>query len=240
MERRSIFIGIIGLLVILGLLGTASLVAGQDHQVSGYVYEEGSYRTIDGAEVEIEGEGIWDTSYTDGSGYYSFWVEDGSYSVHVSANGYYDEDEWVNVDGEDVNQNFFLYEMYGDGNGGGGDGDGDGDEDSDGEDDGAAGEFGELGDQVMTYATICGAFFIILMVSLLVMAIASVGIFMRLGKIKKELKNNPIGKSAQQQPSYPAQQTQPQPGYNQPQQQPYTQPSQPQASQAPPPPGPPQ
>ncbi|MEE9152367.1 MAG: carboxypeptidase-like regulatory domain-containing protein [Thermoplasmata archaeon] len=207
MRNRLISVGILGLIVILGLLSAASLVAAQEHQISGNVYEEGTSWGIDGAEVHIEGDGSWDVN-TDSSGYYSIWVPGGSYSIIVSANGYFDEDVWVTVEGENVNQDFYLSETYGNGNGGGGDdGDGDGDDGSSGIPD----EFSQLGDQVGSYVTICMSIIIILVIAFLAMAIATVGIFVRLGKIKKELKKPPAQQAVQQyqQPLPPAQQAPP-------------------------------
>ncbi|UCF07655.1 MAG: carboxypeptidase regulatory-like domain-containing protein [Thermoplasmata archaeon] len=211
MKKRSILIGILGVVTIVGLLSAAGLAAAQEHQISGYVYEEGTSFRISGAEVNVEGEDSRQT-WTDGNGYYSVWVPDGGYTVTVSADGYHDEDNWVSVSGQDVNRDFYLTERETNGNGGGFDGDGDGDgEEEDVED--MFGDLGDIGSQVGAYVTLCMSLIIILLVSIFVMAIASVGIFVRLGKIKKELKNSQIQQSPgqYQQPQHSGQQAPPPP-----------------------------
>jgi Na+-transporting methylmalonyl-CoA/oxaloacetate decarboxylase gamma subunit len=208
MRKRTISAVILGLFMIVSLLGAASMVAAQEHQISGHVYEEGTSWGIDGANVHIEGDSSWDIT-TDSSGFYSIWVPNGGYSISVSASGYYDQDSWVNVEEESVTQDFHLSETYGDGNGGGGNGNGNGDNGGDGNgENGLPDEFNQLGEQVGSYMMLCGAIFIVLVIAFLVMAIASVGIFVRLGKIRKELKSPQAQQPAQQsqQPLPPVQQ----------------------------------
>jgi hypothetical protein len=202
MLNKSVLVGLVSLLFIGCFLGISGSVIAQDEfQASGYVYVDGESRSIDGAKVVFESHdnsGQRYETWTDNSGYYSIRLSEGSYSISVSADGYNSDwrgDVYVS---DGFTQDFYLSPNNNDdgGDGDGGfffdDGGGDGDGDKDGDEGGDSGGFENvlppgLGDNVSLFAGLCLVFIILIIVSFVILACASLGIFVRLGKIKKDI-----------------------------------------------------
>ena len=204
--KRSL-VWVVLMFLFLGILLSANLVLSQeDASINGYVRDQNNYQPIYGARIIIE-----DTTdpmnryeiYTDSNGYYSEMISEGNYKVTISANGYDDEvNDGVYLSDGDY-QDIYLSPSYDgydgdgydgfdegdDGYDGGGDGRGDGEEDGNGSDPNID-DFIPMGLQEngAMYIGVCLIFVIVLFVSFIIMACSSLGIFVRLGKIKKDIK----------------------------------------------------
>ncbi len=204
MTSRSRVCIIASLMIILGLVGTVGFAAGQeDVRFTGYVYSENDSSPIDGARVVFQNtENPWiiqDTT-TDNNGYFSIYLPSGDYTISVSADGFdtrVQDNFYLEMD---TNEEFYLSPQYNDGNGGSfegtGDGTGDGSNGDGNDGDGSEGDEengpedfmpSEIGNNLNLIGGLCITFFIIIFVAFLIIAGASLGIFVRLGKIRKDI-----------------------------------------------------
>jgi hypothetical protein len=238
----------------MAVLGIANTGLGQsEYRLEGYVYNQVGSERIDGASVYIENINAPEHSYdttTNYDGYFSISLPEGSYKISVDADGYNIENhDNIYING-DHTESFYLIAEYNDGFDGGDyypydgsdgydgfdgfDGD-DGDDGDDGEDgDGGGENMGEIlpagmQDSLSLYASVCLIFIIVLFVSFIIMACASLGMFVRLGKIKKDMRKLRETQEYQQNQQYRQQQDY-RPDYPRPRER------EPPARQAPPPP----
>ena len=214
------------MLLIVFFVSAMNFAASQDeYTCSGFVRDENNDNGISGARIVLENS---DNSaqryevYSENNGYYSNSLPGGTYTITISADGY--ETQVLNrvyID-HDSNEDIYLIPSNDGGgySGPSGDGDpnynpdGDGDGDDDGDDDGdnqSIDNFIPLGleENGAMYMSVCfGSVFLILILFIL-MACACLGTFVRLGKIKKDIK-----KLSENQPQQRPQQQQYQNDYN--------------------------
>jgi hypothetical protein len=175
------------------------IVSGQEDQYAGYVYDEKNNQGVNGARISLQNiDSPWISNevFSDNNGYYSAYLEPGNYSITVSSNGYETlvQDNVYLSDG--YSEDFYLSPQHFDGNDnydgdGGGDGDGDGEGDGEGEGEGEnnIGDFlpSGIGENLGMLAGVCLIVFILVIVSFVIIACSALGIFVRLGKIKKDI-----------------------------------------------------
>jgi hypothetical protein len=79
-----------------------------DGSLSGNVYEEGTTNPIINANIWVGTQGYWNSTYSDGTGYYYFDLPNGTYSLDCWKDGYlgYHEDEII------INNNTVTYDIY--------------------------------------------------------------------------------------------------------------------------------
>lgn len=205
MIRERLVSILASVMFVLGIFCVINPVMGQEeHPFNGNVFDENEHFGIDGARVEFHSEEdpwLMEDVTTDNNGYYSIYLEPGNYSIIVSAEGY----DTITYDriyvGEGSYEEFYLSpQSYdGNGNGDGYDGFDDGSDGGDDGDDGSDGDDGDsennmesflpagIGDNVSLLAGVCLIVFILFIVSFLIIACAALGIFVRLGKIKKDI-----------------------------------------------------
>lgn len=203
------------LLIIMGLLSISCVISAQDFRVDGNVFDSDTRNPIDGAYIRVEttDDNFVCDANTDSSGYYELWLDEGNYNIFVSASDYQDQEYFdVHIDGDHMEDVYLISEGSGggdsNGDSSGGDfrsdgdsSDGDGEE---GEDVELPEEFKDLGEQAQMLATVCMAFFFLLIICLILITVFSIANFVRLGKIKKGLDKS-SAKQKRQQPQAPPQ-----------------------------------
>ena len=210
MIRERLVSILASVMFILGIFCAIDPVMGQEeHPLDGNVFDENEHSGIDGARIEFHNEEdpwVMEDVTTDYNGYYSIYLEPGNYSIIVSAEGYdtrtYDR---VYV-GEGSYEEFYLSPQSYDGDGGsdgyngdgGSDGDGDGSDGDDGDSENNMESFlpAGVGDNINLLAGVCLIVFILFIVSFLIIACAALGIFVRLGKIKRDVSRLTEGQSS--------------------------------------------
>jgi hypothetical protein len=157
-------------------LAGAALSQVPDHNLSGEVLDNDTNDGISGASLRFENTMTSDVQYasTDWSGHYSITLEGGPYEVTVSAGGYEDDSQSLYLSGDQTYE-FRLSETYS-----GGDGSGDGN-------DGGFDPLAEM-DQFMWVIYLVVAILITTFVCIVITAVATTATFVRLGKVKKGLK----------------------------------------------------
>lgn len=190
--------------------------------LSGFVYEDGTMNGIAGARISIDG-----TSHefsTDGNGHYSFDGPQVDYDLTISKDGYSDKHESLYLD-SDMTMDFTLSSDGGGGSGSDGGG-------SDGGDDGGdEGGFNpadmfdpsSMGSEMQMFMPMILMFCLVMPIAVVIIAIAMLMVFGRLGKIKKEMINLTKTQEERNQKFPQARQ----PAYQQPPQQPAQAPQEP-------------
>jgi len=210
MIRERLVSILTSVMFIFGIFCAIDPVMGQEeHPFDGNVFDENEHSGIDGARIEFhsdEDPWVMDDVTTDYNGYYSIYLEPGNYSIIVSAEGYDTRTYDRFYVGEGSNEDFYLSPQSYDGDGGSDGYDGDGGSDGDG--DGSDGDDGDsennmesflpagVGDNINLLAGVCFIVFILFIVSFLIIACAALGIFVRLGKIKRDVSRLTEGQSS--------------------------------------------
>lgn len=172
---RKIASGLLVAIMIAALVAGLTVTAQPSgYTVDGYVRDSSSNEVLSDVQVRLTGNGMDQSRNTDNGGYYQFQdVPSGSYSLQFSAGDFNSKGVSVTVTNTDVTQNVQLNPTSGSGNGGGS---------------GSDSPFGNFDTGMLETMVYVGLILmVVFFVCLITITIALCAMFVRMGKVRKEL-----------------------------------------------------